>query len=103
MAHALETEKEGNMPCSSINVKFGKYRPQISPAENPLAWWEYIYKIIISDVEERKKKWHWDYIGDRANARENYIRMYKKLKLQGEEKVGQPTLHVSNTIQDDAS
>lgn len=43
--------------------------------------------MIVSDVKERKRKWHWDYIGDRANARENYIRMYKKLKSQGEDKV----------------
>lgn len=43
--------------------------------------------MIGEDVKENSRKWNWNYIGDRANARENYIRIYKKLKSQGEEKV----------------
>jgi hypothetical protein len=40
--------------------------------------------MIVSEAQERKRKWNWEYIGDRANAREKYLKIYKKLQLQGE-------------------
>ncbi|KAG0346597.1 hypothetical protein BG004_001308 [Podila humilis] len=63
--------------------EFRKFRPpkEITPKKDPLAWFQYAGKAILSQIHERNKKWTWAYFEERRDDRLAYVELYKNHKL----------------------
>ncbi|KAF9211914.1 hypothetical protein BGZ59_007452 [Podila verticillata] len=63
--------------------EFRKFRPpkEITPKKEPLAWFRYAGKAILSQIHERNKKWTWAYFEERRDDRLAYVELYKNHKL----------------------
>lgn len=59
--------------------EFRRLRPTKPPSEDPRAWLRYVAKAVLSQVQERRRKWTWGYIGTRLRDMKLYVELYKKL------------------------
>ncbi|KAL9595366.1 MAG: hypothetical protein Q9219_006492 [cf. Caloplaca sp. 3 TL-2023] len=66
--------------------EYKKYQPKGTPKEDPKAWLRFAFTAIHNKIQERNRKWTWDYIRDRRDDRLRYIELFKKKKK--EEKLG---------------
>ncbi|KAF9435541.1 hypothetical protein BGZ76_006083 [Entomortierella beljakovae] len=63
--------------------EFRKFRPPhaITPKKDPLAWFRYAGNSILSQIQERNRKWTWAYFEERRDDRKAYVELYKNQKL----------------------
>ncbi|KAJ3391183.1 hypothetical protein HDU84_006397 [Entophlyctis sp. JEL0112] len=47
---------------------------------DPIAWFKYAGTCVLFDIQEKRKKWRWDYFAERRDDRIRYIRLYKLSK-----------------------
>jgi vacuolar protein sorting-associated protein 13A/C len=60
---------------------YRKFRPPaaISYSLDPLEWFKYAAKCVLSDIHEHKQKWTWKHFKKRRDNRLKYINLYTKL------------------------
>ncbi|KAG5420157.1 VPS13 [Candida metapsilosis] len=72
----------------SKTSKFRKFRPKVSPSEDPKAWFKYAGECVLNEIHEKNYKWTWENFAKRRDERKAYIKLWK-LKLEnnlGEDK-----------------
>ncbi|KAI8823370.1 uncharacterized protein EV422DRAFT_352091 [Fimicolochytrium jonesii] len=62
--------------------KYRKFRPPrtITPALDPIAWFKFAGTSVLSDIQERNRRWTWAYMSERRDDRRQYIKLYSKQK-----------------------
>ncbi|KAJ3205144.1 hypothetical protein HDU82_005381, partial [Entophlyctis luteolus] len=62
--------------------KYRRFRPPrgVPPSADPIAWFKYAGTCVLFDIQEKRKKWRWDYFAERRDDRIRYIRLYKLSK-----------------------
>lgn len=65
----------------SKTAKFRKFRPKVSPSEDPKAWFKYAAECVLNEIHEKNYKWSWDHFAKRRDERKDYIKLWK-LKLE---------------------
>lgn len=61
--------------------EYKKYQPKdVTPKEDPRAWFRFAGDAILSKIHERNRRWSWDYFRERRDDRLRYIELFKKKK-----------------------
>lgn len=61
--------------------EYKKYQPKdVTPKEDPRAWFRFAGDAILSRIHERNRRWSWDYFRERRDDRLRYIELFKKKK-----------------------
>ena len=68
--------------------EYKKFQPKSSPKEDPKAWLHFAFTAVHSRIQERNRKWTWDYMRERRDKRLRYVELFKKKKK--EEKLTPP-------------
>ena len=68
--------------------EYKKLQPKSTPKEDPRAWLRFAFTAVHSKIQERNRKWTWDYMRERRDARLRYVEIFKKKKK--EEKMTAP-------------
>ncbi|CAG8518582.1 8655_t:CDS:10 [Ambispora gerdemannii] len=63
--------------------QYRKFRPpkEITPKEDPRAWFQFAINAICSEIHERNRKLTWAYFAERRDDRKAYIEYYKNKML----------------------
>lgn len=63
--------------------KWGFYRPGCSVVEDPKAWWQYAYSVVLCKLREKRSKWNWKEMAGNRKDRIAYMKLWKsKLKKE---------------------
>lgn len=63
-------------------LKYQKFRPNYSPAQNPRGWFQYVGNSVLHEIHEHNYRSSWEFIKDRGVKRRTYVRLWKqKLSL----------------------
>lgn len=68
--------------------EYKKLQPKSTPKEDPKAWLHFAFTAVHSKIQERNRRWTWDYMRERRDTRLRYIEIFKKKKK--EEKISAP-------------
>ncbi|KAI8912336.1 hypothetical protein DFJ77DRAFT_511881 [Powellomyces hirtus] len=62
--------------------QYRQFRPPrtITPSLDPIAWFKFAGKSILSDIHERNRRWTWAYLAERRDDRILYIKLFRALK-----------------------
>lgn len=52
----------------------------VTPKEDPRAWLNFAGNAVLSKIQERNRRWTWDYFRERRDDRLRYIELFKKKK-----------------------
>ncbi|KAI1299895.1 hypothetical protein F5Y03DRAFT_243449 [Xylaria venustula] len=52
----------------------------VTPKEDPRAWLHFAGNAVLSKIQERNRRWTWDYFRERRDDRLRYIELFKKRK-----------------------
>ncbi|KAI0401727.1 hypothetical protein F4802DRAFT_399824 [Xylaria palmicola] len=52
----------------------------VSPKEDPRAWLTFAGNAVLSKIQDRNRRWTWDYFRERRDDRLRYIELFKKRK-----------------------
>ncbi|KAI1419606.1 hypothetical protein F5Y12DRAFT_231448 [Xylaria sp. FL1777] len=52
----------------------------VTPKEDPRAWLQFAGNAVLSKIQERNRRWTWDYFRERRDDRLRYIELFKKRK-----------------------
>ncbi|KAI0966089.1 hypothetical protein F4678DRAFT_306550 [Xylaria arbuscula] len=52
----------------------------VTPKEDPRAWLHFAGNAVLSKIQERNRRWTWDYFRERRDNRLRYIELFKKRK-----------------------
>ncbi|KAI0466100.1 hypothetical protein F4859DRAFT_527562 [Xylaria cf. heliscus] len=52
----------------------------VTPKEDPRAWLNFAANAVLSKIQERNRRWTWDYFRERRDDRLRYIELFKKKK-----------------------
>ena len=63
--------------------EYKKYRPEKTPKEDPQAWLRFAGQAVLRKIQERNRRWTWEYMRERRDERKEYIELFKK-KQKGE-------------------
>ncbi|CAG8555201.1 10349_t:CDS:10 [Paraglomus brasilianum] len=63
--------------------QYRKFRPpkEVTPKSNPRAWFQFAGKCILSEIQERNRKFTWAYLAERRLQRIEYLDLYTKKML----------------------
>lgn len=62
--------------------EYKKWQPAQSPKEDPKAWLRFAFTAVHSKIQERNRKWTWQYMKERRDDRIRYIELFKKKKKE---------------------
>ena len=62
--------------------EYKKWQPTSSPKEDPKAWLRFAFTAVHSKIQERNRKWTWQYMKERRDDRMRYIELFKKKKKE---------------------
>ena len=62
--------------------EYKKFQPICTPKEDPKAWLRFAFKAVHSKIQERNRRWTWDYFKERRDDRKRYIELFKKKKKE---------------------
>ena len=57
-----------------------KYQPKVTPKEDPKAWLRFAGQAVLRKIQDRNRRWTWDYMRERRDDRVRYIELFKKKK-----------------------
>lgn len=57
--------------------RFRKLRPKVSVKEEPLEWFRFAARTVLSEIHEKHYKWTWEHFAKRRDQRKAYIRLWK--------------------------
>src|SRR5690606_20377620 len=61
--------------------EYKKYqRKGVTPKEYPRAWLKVAGDAVLRKIQERNRRWTWDFIRERRDDRLRYIELFKKKK-----------------------
>ena len=61
--------------------EYKKYQPKgVTVKEDPLAWFRFAGNAVLGKIQERNRRWTWDYMRQRRDDRLRYIEIFKKKK-----------------------
>ncbi|GAW22149.1 hypothetical protein ANO14919_116840 [Xylariales sp. No.14919] len=52
----------------------------VTPKEDPRAWLQFAGNAVLTKIQERNRRWTWDYFRERRDNRLRYIEIFKKTK-----------------------
>ncbi|KAI0535905.1 vacuolar protein sorting-associated protein 13 [Xylaria digitata] len=52
----------------------------VTPKEDPRAWLRFAGNAVLTKIQERNRRWTWDYFRERRDDRLRYIEIFKKTK-----------------------
>ncbi|KAJ1986508.1 Vacuolar protein sorting-associated protein 13 [Dimargaris cristalligena] len=63
--------------------RYRKFRPPngITVKKNPKIWLQFALQCVLSEVQERRRKWTWAYFEERRDDRLRYLDLYRAVKL----------------------
>ena len=62
--------------------EYKKLQPTVTPKEDPKAWLGFAFRAVHVKIQERNRRWTWDYIKERRADRLRYIYLFKKKKKE---------------------
>ena len=62
--------------------EYKKLQPKATPKEDPKAWLGFAFRAVHTKIQERNRRWTWDYIKERRDDRIRYIELFKKKKKE---------------------
>ena len=62
--------------------EYKKWRPASTPKEDPKAWLRFVFTAVHSKIQDRNRKWTWEYMKERRDNRVRYIELFKKKKKE---------------------
>eukprot|EP00742_Colponemidia_sp_Colp-10_P015179 GILJ01017307.1.p1 GENE.GILJ01017307.1~~GILJ01017307.1.p1 ORF type:complete len:2287 (+),score=416.69 GILJ01017307.1:273-6863(+) len=62
----------------AIYDKYRKWRPKSQVKEDPVNWWKYVIRCVLTDVHEKYRKLSWSYLLERRKNRNQYVKLYKR-------------------------
>ena len=62
--------------------EYKKLQPKATPKEDPKAWLGFAFRAVHTKIQERNRRWTWDYIRKRRDDRLRYIELFKKKKKE---------------------
>jgi vacuolar protein sorting-associated protein 13A/C len=62
--------------------EYKKFEPEKSPKEDPRAWITFAGKAVLRKIQDRNRRWTWDYFKERRDDRVRYIELFKKKKKE---------------------
>ncbi|GAM18638.1 hypothetical protein SAMD00019534_018130 [Acytostelium subglobosum LB1] len=60
------------------DMKYLKYRPQISVSSDPRAWWRYAGEVTLEKIRLKRYQSSWKFFLERKKDRIRYIELYKR-------------------------
>ena len=60
--------------------EYKKYQPTSTPKEDPRAWLRFAGQAVLTKIQDRNRRWTWDYFKERRDDRVRYIALFKKKK-----------------------
>ena len=60
--------------------EYKKYQPKSSPKEDPRAWLRFAGDAVLRKIQDRNRRWTWDFMKQRKEDRLKYIELFKKKK-----------------------
>ncbi|KAK9722186.1 Vacuolar protein sorting-associated protein 13 [Basidiobolus ranarum] len=80
--------------CSAKQQKYRKFRPPqyLTPMNNPRVWLKFAGNSVLSEIQEKNRRWTWKYIKERRDDRKTYIPLYIRSKLETLDIQGQQQL-----------
>ena len=77
--------------------EYRKLQPQKKPKEDPKAWIKFAGQAVLSKIQDRNRRWTWDYIRQRRDDRVRYIELFKKKKQ--DQKMPIPEMEELNSLE----
>ena len=62
--------------------EYKKLQPKATRKEDPKAWLGFAFRAVHMKIQERNRRWTWDYIKERRDDRLRYIELFKKKKKE---------------------
>lgn len=62
--------------------EYKKWQPTKSPKEDPKAWLRFAFTAVHSKIQDRNRKWTWNYMKERRDDRVRYTELFKKKKKE---------------------
>lgn len=62
--------------------EYKKLQPKATRKEDPKAWLGFAFRAVHIKIQERNRRWTWDYIKERRDNRLRYIELFKKKKKE---------------------
>ncbi|KAL0934633.1 vacuolar protein sorting-associated protein vps13 [Colletotrichum truncatum] len=63
--------------------EYKKFQPKgVTPKEDPRAWLKFAGNAVLHKIQEKNRRWSWDYFRERRDDRKRYIELFKKRKQQ---------------------
>ena len=65
-----------------LHQEYKKFQPKKPPKEDPRAWLKFAFEAVHTKIHERNRRWTWDFMKERRDARVRYIELFKKKKQE---------------------
>ncbi|KAJ5532503.1 hypothetical protein N7494_009055 [Penicillium frequentans] len=62
--------------------EYKRLQPKCSVKEDPKAWMKFAGQAVLSKIHDRNRRWTWEYIKERRDDRNAYIKFFKKKKRE---------------------
>ena len=62
--------------------EYKKLQPSKTPKEDPKAWLRFAFQAVLTKIQDRNRRWTWDYIKERRDDRLRYVELFKKKKKE---------------------
>lgn len=62
--------------------EYKKWQPSRGPKEDPKAWLRFAFTAVHSKIQDRNRRWTWEYMKERRDDRIRYIELFKKKKKE---------------------
>ena len=60
--------------------EYKKYQPKATKKEDPRAWIRFAGQAVLRKIQDRNRRWTWDFMRQRRDDRRQYIELFKKKK-----------------------
>ena len=60
--------------------EYRRLQPDKSPKEAPRAWIQFAGQAVLQKIQDRNRRWTWNYMRQRRDDRKRYIEIFKKKK-----------------------
>ena len=82
--------------------EYKKNAPKETTKENPRAWIRFAGTAVLDKIQDRNRKWTWDYFKERRDKRRRYIEIFKKKKKE-EQKLTEDETKEMTQLENDLS
>ncbi|XP_024524741.1 uncharacterized protein LOC9654875 isoform X2 [Selaginella moellendorffii] len=76
-----------NISTFNMRVEHAHYRPKVTVAEDPAAWWQYAIKATIEKNRKASGHLSWDQLLHHARMRKQYLSSYAKCLLANPDRI----------------